>query len=206
MSILLNLFGSKHKTKSKKASKGVSKPPLKRVLVLDLDETLVHCVPEAGKGHLPLNITLPSGVVATASLNVRPFAKDLLQAAAEAFEIVVFTAADQFYADPVIDKLDPLGNLISQRLYRSDCTLVQGTYVKDLSILGRNLKDVILVDNSLSSCAFQEDNAVPILSWFDDCQDTELLKLASYLKLAIRVSDVRLLNREVFGVNNLNGK
>ena len=44
----------------------------------------------------------------------------------EIFEIVIFTASRQDYADAVVDKLDPSGKLIDHRLYRQHCMPVYG--------------------------------------------------------------------------------
>jgi RNA polymerase II subunit A small phosphatase-like protein len=55
-------------------------------------------------------------------------------------------------------------------------------HIKDLRILlGRDLKNVILVDNSVHSFAYQVENGIPILPWYSDMGDTELLKLMDYL-------------------------
>ena len=42
-----------------------------------------------------------------AGLNIRPFAIEALQAANENFQVVVFTASHQSYADAVLDFIDP---------------------------------------------------------------------------------------------------
>ena len=64
-------------------------------------------------------------------------------------------------------------------------------YVKDMSLLGRPIEDVILIDNSPNSYRPQPENAVPILSWYDDQTDRELYKLTPLLKNLSRVPDVR---------------
>lgn len=64
----------------------------------------------------------------------------------------MFTASMKKYAEPIFKRLDPKGVLIDHCLYREHCTRYQGeSYVKDLNRLGRNLKDVIIVDNSPTS-------------------------------------------------------
>jgi CTD small phosphatase-like protein 2 len=56
-------------------------------------------------------------------------------------------------------------------------------YVKDLRIISdRNLKDIILVDNSIVSFAFNLDNGVPISAFVRQPHDEELLYLVSYLE------------------------
>ena len=63
-------------------------------------------------------------------------------------------------------------------------------YVKDLSRLGRHLKDIIILDNSPISYYLNPENAVPIKSWFDDLEDRELLELIPVFEHLAKVEDV----------------
>lgn len=63
------------------------------------------------------------------------------------------------YADPVADLLDQWG-VFRARLFRESCVFHRGNYVKDLSRLGRELQNVIIVDNSPASYIFHPENAV----------------------------------------------
>ena len=65
---------------------------------------------------------------------------------AELYEVVVFTAAMQDYADWVLDSIDPQ-KMIQYRLYRQHATPTNMVYIKDLSKLGRPLHKTIIVDN-----------------------------------------------------------
>ena len=65
------------------------------------------------------------------------------------------------YADPVADLLDKWDVFHSGfRLFRESCVFHKGNYVKDLSKLGRDLPQVIIVDNSPASYIFHPENAV----------------------------------------------
>lgn len=65
-------------------------------------------------------------------------------------------------------------------------------YVKDLRIISdRNLKDIILVDNSIVSFAFNLDNGVPISGFVRQKNDEEFLYLVSYLEEIYSFPDVR---------------
>lgn len=66
------------------------------------------------------------------------------------------------YADPVADLLDKWG-AFRARLFRESCVFHRGNYVKDLSRLGRDLRRIIIVDNSPASYIFHPDNAVRTL-------------------------------------------
>jgi hypothetical protein len=106
------------------------------------------------------------------------------------YEIVIYTASLSLYAEPLLDELDPYGHA-SYRLFREHCTFLNNIFVKDLTQLGRDLKDVIIVDNSPACYSLQPENAIPIPTWIDDQGDTELTQLIPLLKLLSRVGDVR---------------
>lgn len=54
----------------------------------------------------------------TGGFFVRPFVKECLQMLNAKYEIAIFTIATDWYADPIIDRLDPEGSLIQHRFYR----------------------------------------------------------------------------------------
>jgi CTD small phosphatase-like protein 2 len=109
------------------------------------------------------------------------------------FEIVIFTAAVQDYADWVLDQLDTEG-YISYRLYRQHALPTGGNFfIKDLSRLGRDISRTLIVDNVAENFQLQPDNGVFIRTWIDDPTDNALEELAPLLKeVAVRnVRDVR---------------
>ncbi len=62
-----------------------------------------------------------------------------------------------------------LQKVVLKGLHLVSGNLCQGT---DLSELGRDLRDVIIIDNSLAAYAFQPENVLPSISWYGDRQDT----------------------------------
>jgi Dullard-like phosphatase family protein len=136
------------------------------VLVLDLDETLVHTGPDGTTRERP---------------GVRAFLREM----ATLFDVAAFTAATRSYADPLLDRLDPSGAVFGTRLFRDSCDVMAGTgeMVKDLRRLGVPLDRVIIVDNTPSAYALQPENGVPIASWYGDPNDTALRDLAPRLRI-----------------------
>ena len=63
------------------------------------------------------------------------------------YEIIVYTASLSKYADPLVNHLDK-ENVCACKLFREHCTYYNNSFVKDLTRLGRPMKDVIIVDNS----------------------------------------------------------
>lgn len=65
--------------------------------------------------------------------------------------------------------------------------------MKDLSLIGRNLEKVIIIDNISENFMAQPDNGIHIKSWYSDPQDRELTNLVPFLKDLVerKVPDVR---------------
>lgn len=88
-----------------------------------MDETLIHCIDDADNevSDVVLNVNFPNGEIVEAGINVRPYALECLREANKKYQVVVFTASHKFYADVVLDHLDPKRELIHYRLYRDSC-------------------------------------------------------------------------------------
>ena len=182
-------------------------PKKQKVIVFDLDETLVHCMEEFEPSEVDhvLTIEFPNNEVVDAGLNIRPHAIDCLIEANKHFQVIVFTASHSWYANAVLDFIDPNKELIQYRMYRDQCVETpQGIFIKDLRMIGnRALKDVLLVDNASYSFGYQLDNGIPIIPFYNDKKDKELLHLVQYLKWVIDADDVRDQNRKAFQLGEL---
>lgn len=80
-------------------------------------------------------------------------------------------------------------------------------YVKDLRIFcDRNLKDIILVDNSIISFAFQMENGVPIKAYMRQKDDEELLYMVTFLEELYGQQDPQDYLRKNFRLRELMAK
>jgi carboxy-terminal domain RNA polymerase II polypeptide A small phosphatase len=120
----------------------------------------------------------------------RPGVDEFLVEMAKYYEIVIYTASLNKYADPLLDLLDT-HKVIRTRLFRESCVYFEGNYVKDLSLLDRDLSQSIIIDNSPSSYSFHPSNAIDCSSFIDDVRDRELEQIAAFLKGVKDVKDVR---------------
>lgn len=135
-------------------------------LVLDLDETLIHYYEQDGMG----------------SYDIRPNMHEFLARMHQlGFELVIFTAATQDYADWVIDQIDPT-RLIHYRLYRQHALPWGPIYVKDLSAIGRDLQRTLIIDNVQENFMLQPHHGIFILTWYDDPEDNALRSLTPLLE------------------------
>eukprot|EP00439_Symbiodinium_sp_Y106_P063871 s2715_g9.t4 len=167
----------------------------RKTLVLDLDETLVHSSFTPVKCDLVLSVFL-GNEEHKVYVRKRPGVDEFLNAVAKLYEVAIFTASTALYANSLLDVLDKSG-WIQHRLFREACTRYKEGYVKDLSLLGRSLNEVIIIDNMPVCYALQPENAIPIRTWKHDPQDTELLDLLPILLTLAYVDQIPRMLKEI---------
>lgn len=99
------------------------------------------------------------------------------------YEVAVFTASHKWYADVILDHIDPKGILFQHRLYRESCIkTTDNVYVKDLRVINNvPLKNMLLVDNAVYSFGVQLSNGIPIIPFKEDKNDKEFVFLIQFL-------------------------
>ncbi len=179
----------------------------KKLLILDLDETLIHVdfdyilkdkIVNYDKilyfdSEDEENIDIP--------LIIRPGLYEFLDYASKEFELIVFTASEKEYADAIINYIEKYKKYFKMRLYRNHCIYIEpGLYIKDLRIFSgyKKMEDIIIVDNSLFSFANQLNNGILITSFFEDKNDTFLNNVKDYLEYIKDEKDIREINKESF--------
>lgn len=156
-----------------------------KTLILDLDETLIHSMAKGGRmstGHMvevKLSTLVGAGGGPTLGpqhpilyyVHKRPHCDDFLRRVSiftpnvndpdelqicKWYNLVIFTASVQEYADPVIDWLEQERKFFSGRYYRQHCTFRHGAFIKDLSSVEPDLSKVMILDNSPLSYMFHQ--------------------------------------------------
>ena len=205
----------------------------KKILLLDLDETLIHA--DFGENFIDDKYDAiikfkskneekekndnfgendstwcgPSDEeddVHSVGIFVRNGVNDFLKEVNKYFDVGIFTASVKEYADAVISFLDPESKLIKYRLFRNNCINFNDSFmIKDLRIFKNiDLKKIILIDNSMYSFASQINNGILINSFFNDKNDTELNNALEYLiNFILPAEDVRDVNEEFFNFRQI---
>jgi CTD small phosphatase-like protein 2 len=151
-------------------------PPKKELtLILDLDETLISF--QYSKDNKKEGI-----------LYLRPGLRIFLKEISELYEIILFTSSTREYASPIIDKIEKENKFFSGRLYREHNIIINNEYIKDISLLGRNIEKVIIVDNMIQNFRLQKDNGI-LIRWY--CGDENDNVLFNLKKLLMRIYEER---------------
>lgn len=186
--------------------------------MLDLDETLIHSelVDIDCEEHAPTPTMFYVHLDDFAKVNKkllvrkRPFLMEFLLNASQKYQLVVFTAGMETYADAVLDELDPTRVIFSKRLYRQHCTPMEcqvndtatAGYSKNLHVLETDMERTVLVDNSMHSFAKDQlENAVPIPSYINDHTDFALILLSQLLCYLAESGDVRFALAGIFNLS-----
>ena len=169
----------------------------KKTLILDLDGTLISY-----KGNLS-NLSESRFNLKSLSIKdimIRPHTFDLLNELKEYYEIIVFSSGICPYVNFIVNHLDPKKLYIEYVLHRLHCVMENDFMIKDLRVIGnRSLNDIIIIDNSILSFAWNMDNGIYIPTYQGDCEDCELLKISEFLKRIVNVDDVRPYIKEFSG-------
>lgn len=165
----------------------------KALLVLDLDETLVH----ATEGPLEFE---PQHEVPPYFLYTRPGLQQFLGHVSNHFRLAVWTSSSPAYAEAVC----PLVFSETQRLefvWASDrCTPTRifendswchAKPLKKLKRRGYDLARVLVVDDSPAKHTRNYGNLVQVAPFMGDPNDDELSHLAQYLTQLAAIADVR---------------
>ena len=175
-------------------------PPIddkyKYTLVLDMDETLIHFLYKNKDNNniLRLNMIEQNDIMQFGMFLLRPYANMFFEKLKNLYEIIIFTNGTKEYCDRILEIIDPKVEYIKFRLYRKhSITKDNDNYLKDLSLLGRDLSKIIIIDDLAKNYKLQQDNGLPITSWKGDVNDTTLKDLIPILIKIVEndVEDVR---------------
>lgn len=187
MSELQILHSKRSMEESSNDGSGNKDPTGKPVLVLDLDETLIHSSVESKEGEHDF-VVHDEEHRQQFLVYKRPFVCLFLHTLAQFYELSVFTASYACYSDPIISLLDPY-NVITKRVYNTSLTPIANGYEKDLSAVSKDHlpKRIIMVDNSPTACLTHHENLYVIDSFRAETENDWCL--IALIPLLVAMSD-----------------
>jgi len=117
-------------------------------------------------------------------VKLRPYLHEFLSQMSKIFEIVVLTASEKDYADSILNYIENKTKYFAHRLFKNHCIVKEEVYLfKNLNVLtaNRELKDILIVDNSVRNFALFICNGIPIIEFLGKDNDIELCKLSNFL-------------------------
>ena len=195
-----SIFAQKNKDNVKycyyTTSMDIEDSPKKKLLLIDLDETLVHTELRDKDNYKAIELFARKSKCKSKTFSYydenyiyyievffRPYLQEFLNAVYKYFDLAIFTASMKGYADTIIDYIDPNNQFFQFRLYRDACIPIQQRiYIKDLRIIkDYDPMNVILMDNSLYSFMNQPSNGMLVNSFYTNHRDTQLISAKNFL-------------------------
>eukprot|EP01083_Nonionella_stella_P017787 49850_1 len=124
----------------------------------------------------------------------RPCTDEFLKTLAQAgYEVVVFSTQERQMVMGMTQTIDPMG-CVSHWLFKEHTSYEGGKHVKDLDLLGRDLRRVVMIDSFMDGVEKHKENTLLVKPFEnEDRKDLELCKLIAFFKHLQRedVSDIR---------------
>lgn len=151
-----------------------------KTLFLDLDETLIHTsIDSAVRFEHEMSVLIDgqpakvTSLLMQVSFRLRPHCLEFLKTVSKHYEVFIFTASSQDYAEAAMNFLNAHGHTIIGALSRESCLRTSfGIYIKDIQrITNRQPHQMLLVDNLAYSFGHMIDNGIPVVEFVGDLSD-----------------------------------
>ena len=143
------------------------KTPLmkKYCLILSLDKTLCY------KNIIKNEIVLRNGLFSFLS-SIKPF-----------YEIISFSIETKDFCDSIINMIEQDKKYFEYNFYKEHCVLYNNNFVKDISLIGRDISKIIIVDNDEKCFGLNKENGIKIKTFNEEnSNDNKLFELKKILK------------------------
>ena len=143
-------------------------PPIKSdkeyTLVLDLEDTLIHSQRNFNFKNKLCNINKKLIIF-------RPYLFEFLSQMKSLYELILFSSNTQDYVDPIVQLIQKRQNFFDYVLYRHHITLdEEGNNVKNLELIGRDLKKIIIIDDIARYFKLQKENGINIKPFYGNAK------------------------------------
>jgi len=187
LAVLLGLFFRTRRSKSA-PHKALQNYPSDLVVVLDLDETLIHL--RETHGRPPAILLRPGGIA-------------FLRYCLVQYETYIYTAGEPEYAQPILQLLEQkVGQRFAGSYFRSNCRIERhlghNFFFKDLKQIHRKMSKIVLIDDDATNFKDNPDNGIPVRAFMGDRNDETLESVKTLLIELATEDDVRSILREKF--------
>jgi len=177
----------------------------KKLLILDLDETLVHSSTKLKKFGIDYDFTFDKYFVYK-----RPFLKQFLEYCLSNFQVAVWSSASEEYVNYIVSKIFPNPEKLIFIWAKDKCTIKFSEnekysaffhgpyYLKNLRKIkrkGYDLKKVIVIDNTIITHQKNYGNLIHIEDFEGDPDDYELNYMMKYLEIIKDEANIRAIEK-----------
>lgn len=173
----------------------------RHLLILDLDETLIHAIENGETNELPP----PNIIIPKYQIWKRPFLDAFVETITDWFDVAVWTSSSKFYADAVIPQIFPDPDQLIFVWSSSKCTLHYDHEFHDYfwrknldkvkRRFKRSLEQILIIDDSPKKLDRHYGNLISVLPFKGSLQDTELRDILPFLEWMRSAPNVRVIEK-----------
>ncbi len=172
---------------------------MNKLIVLDIDETLIHSY-EKEVSDFDFKFNSDEDIFYTKK---RPFLDEFIEYCFDNFKVAVWTSADRDYASQILKNIGITESDLLFFYSRENCSIKLdhelGIYI-DIKPLNKikdkiSLDKVLIIDDKPETARNNYGNLIRIKAFKDDNDDSELLKLISYLEKIKNEPDFRRIEK-----------
>ena len=161
-------------------------PPIRqpfpiKTLVLNFEGTLYSKDFEAGKGVV---------------LHLRPGFQKFIDTISKSWEVVIFSAEDSHFLTEASMTIDPMQRYFPWVFGREFMVFHKDGYYKDLSLLNRDPRKVVVVDMSADAYVNKPDNVI-VLDKYAGSDDDQSLRYLGYYLNHLGAAEIRDVRKEI---------
>ena len=152
-------------------------------LILDLDETIIYA-----QRSFNYKFRKSENNINKKRIILRPCLQEFLHDMKPLFELIIFSSGTPDYVDPIIKIIEKNEKFFDHVLYRHHISLDdEGNNVKNLDLIGRDLKKIIIIDDIPRYFHLQKRNGINIKPFCGNIlSDTKTLKTLNNVLKVIR--------------------
>eukprot|EP00662_Eupelagonemidae_sp_cell21_P056548 gene56548-60684_t len=111
----------------------------------------------------------------------RPFIDELFAQIEGHAEVALWTASTDDTGRPVVEQVDPLRRRFHHLIFRNPLWFTEPAHTKDLSLLGRPMEKVLLIENTPNCCKFHRNNSLLVEDFTPNSQNDRMLLTVALL-------------------------
>ena len=179
---------------------------IKKLLLLDIDETLVYSTENALERSCDFQVE-------QYFVYVRPYLDKFLNIGSENYDIAIWTSSSELYAEAILAEIIPFNidlkfvfsrEQCTQKFHESDFTYSYTKNLKKLKKRGYQLENVLMIDDTPRKLEKNYGNLIIVKEYKGDLDDDELIMLSHYLRDIANEENFRKLEKRYWREKYMN--
>lgn len=177
------------------------------LLIIDLDETLIHSQTYEQESNYFLDKCFNADYHIYEkefcfSIKIRPYLKDFLINSSKKFNLILLSASNIKYIEKVLKTLE-IEKYFYLVLDEQFCIQFGKINIKELEVFRQLYDDnceseILIIDNNIFSFSFNIKQGILISSFKDNSNDKELILLEEYLDFLLNSKKISIYNRLIY--------